>query len=125
MGTCCAGKSAKTTMGQRLAVALVAVGLGSVVFGLVGFKKHQHDADEIARLAAEQGRTRAELLAPEVVHPSERMARWNLLIWTGVGFSYFGVSLGVAVAMLNRVRQGKAKVAATAAHPAADHEPAA
>ena len=116
MGTCCAGKSTKTTMGQRLAVALVAVGLGSVVFGLVGFKKHQHDADEIARLAVEQGRTRAELLAPDVVHPSERMARWNLLIWAGVGFSYAGVSLGVLAAMHQRMCKRKAS-AAPEAHP--------
>jgi amino acid transporter len=122
MGTCCAGKATtKTTMGQRLAVALVAVGLGSVVFGLVGFKKHQHDADEIARLAAEQGRSRAALLAPETVHPSERMARWNLLIWAGVGFSYVGVSLGVLAAMHQRMRQRKANAAcaATVAHEAA------
>jgi hypothetical protein len=100
--------STTSTMGQRLAVALIAIGLGSVVFGLVGFKKHQRDADEIDKLAAQYG-NRTEMLAPDTVHPSERMARWNLLIWTGVGFSYFGVSMGVAVAMLNRVRQGKAK----------------
>lgn len=98
-------------MGQRLAVALVAVGLGSVVFGLVGFKKHQHDADEIAHLAAEQGRSRAELLAPDTVHPSERMARWNLLIWAGVGFSYVGVSLGMLAAMHHRMCQRKANAA--------------
>jgi hypothetical protein len=53
------------------------------------------------------------VLAPDAVHPSERMARWNLLIWTGVGFSYFGVSLGVAASMLNRIRQRKAQAGAT------------
>jgi len=103
----------KTTMGQRMAVAMVAVGLGSVAFGLVGFKKHQRDADEIEKLAIQHHATRSELLAPDAVHPSERMARWNLLIWAGVGFSYFGVSLGVAVAMLNRMRGGKANAPQT------------
>jgi len=112
------GNSAKcsSTMGQRMAVALVALGLGSVVFGLVGFRKHQHDADELGRLPRQYG-SRVELLPPDIEHPSERMARWNLLIWTGVGFSDFGVSLGVAMSMLNRKRQEKAKLeeAATAA----------
>ena len=116
MGTCCAGKAkTSTSMGQRLAVALVAVGLGSVAFGLVGFKKHQHDADELARLAAEQGRSRAELLAPDVVHPSERMARWNLLIWAGFGFSYVGVSVGALAAIRRRMCERKAGCAATTA----------
>jgi hypothetical protein len=102
-------------MGQRMAVALVALGLGSVIFGLVGFRKHQRDADEIGQLSRQYG-SRTELLSPEIVHPSERMARWNLLIWTGVGFTYFGVSLGVAAAMLNRIKQAKADAqAATAA----------
>jgi len=101
-------------MGQRMAVALVTLGLGSVIFGLVGFKKHQRDDDEISRLASQYG-NRAELLGPDVVHPSERMARWNLLVWTGVGFSYFGVSLGVATAMLKRVKDAKAKKAEAAA----------
>jgi len=96
-----------SSMGQRMAVALVTLGLGSVIFGLVGFKKHQRDADEIGALSRQFG-TRAEVLAPEAVLPSERMARWNLLIWTGVGFSYFGVSLGVAAAMLKRVKDAKA-----------------
>src|SRR5688500_8115948 len=107
-----------TSMGQRLAVALDAVGLGSVVFGLVGFKKHQRDADELGQLAAEQGRSRAELLAPDLVHPSERMARWNLLIWSGVGFSYLGVSLGMLAAMHQRVRNRK--TAAEAVQAAAE-----
>ncbi len=96
-----------STIGQRMAVALVAAGLGSVIFGLVGFSKHQRDARELDQLAR-QHNNRDELLAPDAVHPSERMARWNLLIWTGVGFSYFGVSMGVAAAMLNRIRQRKA-----------------
>jgi hypothetical protein len=94
-------------MGQRMAVALVTLGLGSVIFGLVGFKKHQRDAEEISQLASQYG-NRAEMLGPDVVHPSERMARWNLLIWTGVGFSYFGVSLGVAAAMMARMKAAKA-----------------
>jgi hypothetical protein len=102
------GCSSKSTMGQRMAVALVALGLGSVIFGLVGFRKHQRDADEIDRLARQYG-SHAEMLGPDVVNPSERMARWNLLVWTGVGFSYFGVSIGVASAMHNRIKQAKAK----------------
>jgi len=107
---CSASKSAtgKSTMGQRMAVALVALGLGSVIFGLVGFRKHQRDADEIDQLARQYG-SHAELLGPDVVNPSERMARWNLLVWTGVGFSYFGVSIGVASAMHNRIKAAKAK----------------
>ena len=91
-----------------MAVALVALGLGSVIFGLIGFRKHQRDADEIGQLAGQYG-SRTELLSPDVVHPSERMARWNLLVWTGVGFSYFGVSIGVASAMHNRIKRAKAE----------------
>ena len=86
-----------------MAVALVALGLGSVAFGLVGFKVHQADADDLGQLAQQNG-GRSTQLSPDVVHPSERMARWNLLIWTGVGFSYFGVSLAAANAMLQRIR---------------------
>jgi hypothetical protein len=101
-------------MGERMAVALVAVGLGSVIFGLVGFQKHQRDADEIDQLARQYG-SHAEMLGPDVVNPSERMARWNLLVWTGVGFSYFGVSIGVASAMHNRIKLSKAKATTTTA----------
>ena len=97
-----------STVGQRLAVALVAIGLGSVVFGLAGFKKHQRDADEIGRLSRQYAAGSAgSILSPASVHPAERMARWNLLIWTGVGFSYFGVSMGVAMMMHQRVRLAK------------------
>ena len=105
--TTCGCGSTTSTMGQRMAVALVALGLGSVIFGLVGFRKHQRDADEIDQLARQYG-THAELLGPDVVNPSERMARWNLLVWTGVGFSYFGVSIGMASAMHNRIKKAKA-----------------
>ena len=112
-GCGCTSTACKSTVGQRMAVALVALGLGSVVFGLIGFRKHQRDADEIGQLSHQF--SRAQLLAPETVHPSERMARWNLLVWTGVGFSYFGVSLGVASAMLARMKQAKANQVAAAA----------
>jgi len=115
--TGCKSTACKSTMGQRMAVALVALGLGSVVFGLIGFRKHQHDADEIGQLSRQF--SRAQLLSPETVHPSERMARWNLLVWTGVGFSYFGVSIGVASAMLARMKQAKANQAAAASATAA------
>lgn len=110
--TCGCGST--STMGQRMAVALVALGLGSVIFGLVGFRKHQREADEIGQLTRQYG-SRTELLAPDVVHPSERMARWNLLVWTGVGFSYFGVSIGVASAMHNRIKKAKASATPEAA----------
>jgi hypothetical protein len=108
-----------TTRGQRMAVALVTLGLGSVALGLIGFKKHQRDADELGQLSRQHPQ-RTQLLAPDAVHPSERMARWNLLIWTGVGFSYFGVSMGVAMSMLSRLQHARrqrqaAEAAASAA----------
>lgn len=108
----------KSTMGQRLAVAIIALGLGSVIFGLIGFKKHQHDSDEIAQLSREY--SRAQLLSPETVHPSERMARWNLLVWTGVSFSYIGVTIGVISSLrASKARSRKQQADAEAAIAAA------
>ena len=101
-----------------MAVALVALGLGSVIFGLVGFRKHQRDADEIERLARQHG-GQTELLGRDVVHPAERMARWNLLIWTGVGFTYFGVTAGLVAAIHSRAKQRRADGQAAAPTTAA------
>jgi hypothetical protein len=96
------GKRCNSSMGQRMAVALVTLGLGSVIFGLVGFKKHQRRRQRDRAACQPVTATAPNMLGPDVVNPSERMARWNLLVWTGVGFSYFGVSLGVAAVMMAR-----------------------
>jgi hypothetical protein len=55
-----------STIGQRMAVALVAAGLGSVIFGLVGFTKHKRDASELDQLARQCSRPM----------PSTRRSAW-------------------------------------------------
>jgi hypothetical protein len=108
-------KRACGKIGQWIAVGFVALGLGAVGFGLTGFKKHQHEADEIDRLSMQAGR-RASLLSAGTLHPAQQMARFNLLIWTGIQFSFFGVVVGVAAAAMDRsaARGAEAKPQAAA-----------
>ena len=100
-------------IGQWVAVTFVALGLGAAGFGLTGFRKHQRAADEIHELAQQHGR-RAAVLSAGTLHPAQQMARFNLLIWTGIEFTFFGACVGVASAAIARTRGGNGAAAEAA-----------
>lgn len=105
-------------IGQWVAVTFIALGLGAAGFGMVGFKKHQRAADEVDQLAQQHNR-RAAMLSAGTLHPSQQMARFNLLIWSGFQVTFFGVCVGVAAAAISRSRGGEGAQPAPAPQPVA------